>query len=127
MKSNLSRRTILKFAAAGSVAFPAVANSAPDHGPVGPAQISDTDFLTLYAEWKQLYHADYSGMAEDEAGRLCRRYGELCDLISCLPTSSEKQFAIQYHVATDGGDSLPCTLFMNRMHGLLSSAEIALC
>lgn len=46
MSTNLSRRSLLKHAAAGAAAtVPGVALAAPDRSPVDPAQISDEDQL----------------------------------------------------------------------------------
>lgn len=117
----------IQFASVGSVAFPTVANSAPGLGPVGPAQTRGTDLMALFSEWKKVRYTDISNMPEHLVEANNERYADLCDAISCISIENEKLFAIQYHVATDAGDRLPCCAFQLRMQGLLAPSEVSPC
>lgn len=124
MKTDLSRRSILKFAAAGSVAtLPAVALAAPEGVPSDPAQLSDEAFNALFLEWERRYNMDYAGLDEEETERGLKAYVELCDRITMLTATTEKQFAMQYVVAIDRGDSDPSRLFDRKMFAILDIAR----
>lgn len=116
---DLSRRSFL--AIAGSAAtLPAEALAAPDRLTADPVQLSDGEFLDLFKQWEQLLHMDYTGVDEAEAERGCQCYRDMCDYVVSLPATTELQFAIQYFVAIDAGDSLPAVLFDRKMFAILN-------
>lgn len=118
MTTDLSRRTFL--VVAGSAAtLPAAALAAPARASADQEHLSDDAFRALFDEWKQLYFADYADATEAEAERGVRRYAEMCDHIISLTATTELQFAIQYFVAIDGGDSYPAGLFEQKMFTLV--------
>lgn len=121
MKTDLSRRYILKFAAAAGPAatLPVVALAAQGHAPADPAQLSEEAFDALFLEWERRYHMDYADIDEQETERGLQAYAELCDRITMLTATTEKQFAMQYIVAIDRGDSYPSRLFDRKMFALL--------
>lgn len=116
--NDLFRRTFL--AAAGSAAtLPAAALAAPDRALADPVRLSDAEFRLLFEESERLYLMDYAGVGEAETERCLQRDHDMCDYIVSLTATSELQFAIQYFVSIDGGDSCPAGLFDQKMFALL--------
>lgn len=125
MANNLSRRNFL--AIGGSAAtLPAMVLAAPGRNLADPVRFDET-FMALFTEWKRVRYIDHAPLTEAQSDVHIRRYAELCDVLCRLPTFTERQFAIQYHVATDAGDSFVSALFDKRMRSLLTSQEVAPC
>lgn len=105
----ISRRVILKgILAGGAMAAPVAAHSLSGTGA----------FEALFTDWKALLNADYIDMTEDELDNLHCSYRAVADRILAATATTERQFAIQYVVATDAGGSEPAPSFEKKMFAL---------
>lgn len=77
---------------------------------------------TMFREWKAILCMDYSGIEEDALAAYSPRYCELADLIMTANASNEREFAMQFYVAVEGGENVPAEIFERRMFSLVRSS-----
>lgn len=110
--ASMSRRVFIGAAVAGGATIVA-----------GEALSRSFSIEACFHEWKALFDMDYSGIEGDQLDALTLRFNELADLIMTADASNEREFAMQFYVAVDGGYSIPAEIFERRMFAILGMTE----